>query len=132
MAPPKARVYNVDMSLDALAKLAAEKAKQAKPPAAAKVKKDPNAPKRPRSSYIYFCNDKRSEIKEANPEMSPQAMSKELGRMWSEDYADEEKRKKWNKLAAKDKTRYDTEMESYTPPESSENEDTTVPQKKGR
>jgi hypothetical protein len=31
--------------------------------------KDPNAPKRAKSAYIFFCADKRSAIAENNPEM---------------------------------------------------------------
>lgn len=33
-------------------------------------KKDPNAPKKPRSSFMYFSNAKRAEVKAANPDAS--------------------------------------------------------------
>ena len=82
-------------------------------------KKDPNAPKRPSSAFIYFCKDMRQEAKdrvlEENPAAKPSEVTKELGRMWKEDYADESDRKKWMKLAKKDKTRYESEMEEYKP-----------------
>ena len=33
-----------------------------------KKKKDPNAPKNPKSAYMYFSSAKRDEIKAANPD----------------------------------------------------------------
>jgi hypothetical protein len=82
-------------------------------------KKDPNAPKRPSSAFIYFCKDMRQEAKdrvlEDNPAAKPSEVTKELGRMWKEDYADESDRKKWMKMAKKDKARYESEMEAYQP-----------------
>lgn len=35
-----------------------------------KKKKDPNAPKKPKSSFMYFSNAKRAEVKAANPDAS--------------------------------------------------------------
>ncbi len=35
-----------------------------------KKKKDPNAPKKPKSSFMYFSNAKRAEVKTANPDAS--------------------------------------------------------------
>lgn len=35
-----------------------------------KKRKDPNAPKKPRSSFMYFSNAKRAEVKVANPDAS--------------------------------------------------------------
>ena len=35
-----------------------------------KKKKDPNAPKKPKSSFMYFSNAKRGEVKDANPDAS--------------------------------------------------------------
>lgn len=53
-------------------------AKEAKPRAskkdtgtkAGKAKKDPNAPKRPLSAYMYFSQENRSTVKEENPDAS--------------------------------------------------------------
>lgn len=77
--------------------------------------KDPNAPKRGKSSYIFFCVDKRQEIIDANPDMSAKDLIKELGRVWREDISDEEK-KKYQEQSTADKTRYEEEMVDYTPP----------------
>ena len=49
---------------------------------AAKAKKDPNAPKKPSGAYIFFCNDKRAEVKKANPEFGVAESGRELGSMW--------------------------------------------------
>lgn len=75
--------------------------------------KDPNAPKRPRSAYILFCNDKRAEIKKANPEMKMPDIAKKLGEMWRS--LKDKKKQPYLEEATKDKSRYDTEMGEYNP-----------------
>ena len=55
-----------------------------------KKKKDPNAPKKPKSSYMKFCDVKRSEVMKAHPEAKMGDVSKHLGKMWKE-LSDEEK-----------------------------------------
>ena len=77
--------------------------------------KDPDAPKRGKSSYIYFCVEKRDDIKEANPDMSGKEIIKELGRTWREDTSDKDKARYTN-LSAADKARYENEMKDYNPP----------------
>jgi hypothetical protein len=77
--------------------------------------KDPNAPKRGKSSYIYFCVETREDIKESNPDMSAKDIIKELGRVWREDVTDKEK-SRYTKMSAIDKVRYQREMKDYTPP----------------
>ena len=42
-----------------------------------KAKRDPNAPKRPRSSYILFSSDNRSDVKSDNPNLSATEITKE-------------------------------------------------------
>ena len=86
-------------------------------------KKDKNAPKNPISSYIYFTMEKRSEVKESNPDMSATEITKELGRMWKEDFSDENDRKKWIKLAKKDKERYTQEKAKFNGQEQPEEQD---------
>ena len=77
-------------------------------------KKDPAAPKRGCSSYIFFCKDKRTEVKETNPDMKGTEVTKELGRIWREETSDKQK-KKYSKQATADKERYLEEMKDYTP-----------------
>ena len=78
-----------------------------------------SAPKRSKSSYIFFCIDNREKIKKANPNMSAKELIRELGRVWREEVSPK-KKAKYEKLAQKDKDRYNEEMSTYTPPPSSE------------
>ena len=101
-----------------------------------KSKKDPEAPKRPKSAYLFFCADKREEIKEGLDEPTPKDVMAELGSKWAElkeaAEGDDKKAKKdmtkYTKQAVDDKERYTTEMEAYTPPSSGDEE--VVPKKK--
>lgn len=76
--------------------------------------KDPDAPKRGKSSYIYFCVEKREEIKNANPDMSATEIIKELGRVWREDTSENDKAR-YAKMSSEDKLRYEDAMKDYTP-----------------
>ena len=65
-----------------------------------------NIPKKPMSAYIYFCMEKRNEIKEQNPTMSTIEITRELGRLWKTDYLHQFDRKKWTSMSDEDKKRY--------------------------
>jgi high mobility group protein B2 len=80
----------------------------------AKKVKDSDAPKRCKSSYIYFCVEKRDKIKNDNPDMSAKEIIKELGRVWREDVSDKDK-ERYTKMSVDDKSRYENEMKDYTP-----------------
>jgi HMG (high mobility group) box len=47
-----------------------------------RVKKDPSAPKRPMSAFLYFSQGKRAEIKSLKPEIKNTEVSRVLGEMW--------------------------------------------------
>jgi hypothetical protein len=81
-----------------------------------KAKKDKNAPKKNSSAYIFFCNDKRPEVKEKHPELKNNEILKELGLLWKK-FKDEKPNevKKYEKKAADDKERYQDEMKNYVP-----------------
>ena len=68
-----------------------------------------NFPKRPLSSYMYFCRDKRREVEKANPEFEFKQVNSELGRLWREQFNTQEQRMYWIELAEKDKSRYQEE-----------------------
>lgn len=89
-------------------------------------KKDSGAPKRPLSAYILFCKDHRDEIKNKNPSFKVTDITKELGERWKS--ITEKDKKKYEKMAGEDKTRYTEAMKSYTPPEKTEEK----PAKKSR
>jgi hypothetical protein len=80
-----------------------------------KAKKDPNAPKGAMSGYMFFCAAKRGELLKSKPGMSVPETGKVLGQMWRDLPAKE--KEKFNKLAAKDKARYEDEMKAYQPVE---------------
>lgn len=73
--------------------------------------KDPNKPKRAKTSYLYFCQEMRPGVKNKNPELKLGGVMKELGKMWSE--LTEEKKEKYNELYEEDKIRYEEEIEEY-------------------
>ncbi|TFK88369.1 HMG-box [Polyporus arcularius HHB13444] len=50
----------------------------------AKKVKDPNAPKRPASSYLLFQNDVRSELKTKHPNMRNNELLGYIAKLWSE------------------------------------------------
>lgn len=74
-------------------------------------KKDPDAPKRGISGFMFFSNAKRAEVKENNPGIAFGEVGKKLGEMWKGLSADE--KVPFEKLAAKDKARYEKEKEAY-------------------
>ena len=89
-------------------------------------KKDPNAPKRGKSAYIFFCGEKREGVKAANPDASATEILSLLGVEWNKLKSDAESMvgftakgelDRFNQLAADDKARYEREMASYTPKE---------------
>ena len=79
-----------------------------------KKKKDPNAPKKPKSSFMYFSNAKRAEVKAANPEAPFGDIGKLLGNEWKQ--LSNDAKTEYEKLAEADKVRYQKEMENYSPP----------------
>lgn len=77
-----------------------------------KMDKDPNKPKRPTSAYFYFVADKREEYKAAGKKITKVAeWTKEVSALWRE--IDPEDKKEFEKMAAKDKARYDQQMAAY-------------------
>lgn len=79
-----------------------------------KKKKDPNQPKKNWTSYMFFTNAKRAEIKEKNPDASFGDLSKLVGAAFKK--LSDEERKRYNEMADKDKARYKGEMKDYNPP----------------
>jgi len=87
-----------------------------KPPKGEKGKKrkrtkDPNAPKRALSAFFWFCNDERPKVKETMQDATVGEVAKELGRRWNE--CTDEQKSKYEALAAKDKARYEKEINAY-------------------
>ncbi|KAI9644921.1 Non-histone chromosomal protein 6 [Ciborinia camelliae] len=78
---------------------------------AEKKKKDPNAPKRGLSAYMFFANEQRDNVREENPGISFGQVGKVLGERWKA--LNEKQRGPYEELAAKDKKRYEEEKANY-------------------
>ena len=93
--------------------------------------KDPNAPKRGKSGYLFFCSENRDAVKASLGENSKATdVTKELGLRWnalkdSKKPADKKILAVYEKAAADDKARYQGEKADYTPPEVDNSDDNT-------
>ncbi|KAF8821590.1 HMG (high mobility group) box domain-containing protein [Cardiosporidium cionae] len=78
-----------------------------------KAQKDPNAPKRALSSYMYFAKDKRQDILRSNPSLKSEVtkISKMIGEVWGK--LSEKDKIPYVKKAANDKQRYEKEKAAY-------------------
>ncbi|MHA2036970.1 MAG: hypothetical protein ACW98X_11080 [Promethearchaeota archaeon] len=86
-----------------------------------KKEKDENAPKRSKSTYLYFCNHERAVVNKLHPEMQATKVTTELGIRWKALNTDEsteaiEKLNKFKQMAEEDKKRYIDEKSKYDPP----------------
>jgi len=73
--------------------------------------KDPNAPKRPTTSFFVFSSEQRPLLKVTQPDLKVTEVAKEMGRLWKA--MDAEDRKKYEDIAQLDKKRYTTELSAY-------------------
>jgi hypothetical protein len=93
--------------------------------------KDPNAPKRGKSGYLFFCSENRDAVKSSLGENSKATdVTKELGLRWnalkeSKKPADKKILAVYEKAAADDKARYQGEKAEYTPPDLDDSDDNT-------
>ena len=79
-----------------------------------KKTKDPNAPKKARSAWIYYMDDTRPKLKE-DEEHSDKSMTElttVMSHMWK-DCSNKDKAP-FKKMAEEDKVRYEKDMEGYT------------------
>ena len=72
-----------------------------------KPKKDPNRVKKPKSGYLFFCEDKRESVSKKNPNKKMGEISKILGELWRA--LSDKEREKYETLHQKDKERYEEE-----------------------
>tara|TARA_Y100000816_G_C25716797_1_gene378126 strand:+ start:131 stop:553 length:423 start_codon:yes stop_codon:yes gene_type:complete len=80
-----------------------------------KFKKDPNKPKKPKSGFLFFCDEVRGKIiedhKKSNGKVVIGDVAKELGKLWKK--LTNANKKKYNAMKENDKQRYAEEMEDY-------------------
>ncbi|KAH7026670.1 high mobility group box domain-containing protein [Microdochium trichocladiopsis] len=74
-------------------------------------KKDPNAPKRGLSAYMFFANEQRENVREENPGISFGQVGKILGERWKA--LNDKQRTPYEAKAAADKKRYEDEKAAY-------------------
>jgi hypothetical protein len=84
-----------------------------KKPRASKKAKDPNAPKKPLSAYMFFATENRPAIKAENPSFTFGELAKAVSDKWNA-MSDEDKKPYTDKATA-DKARYAKEKAAYTP-----------------
>lgn len=78
---------------------------------ATRKKKDPDAPKRSLSAYMFFANENRDIVRAENPGISFGQVGKLLGEKWKALSADE--KTPYETKAATDKKRYEKEKAEY-------------------
>lgn len=81
------------------------------PKASKRPAKDPNAPKKPQSSYFIWMNENRQKIKDDNPGISVTEIGKKAGEIWKSLDADE--KAKYDAKAKKAKEKYAIEYAEY-------------------
>jgi len=74
-------------------------------------KKDPNAPKRGLSAYMFFANEQRENVREENPGITFGQVGKILGERWKA--LNDKQRTPYEAKAAADKKRYEDEKQAY-------------------
>lgn len=74
-----------------------------------KKQKDPLLPKRPKSSFLYFCDEQRPGVRENDPELKMGGVMKELGKLWNSC----ENKEKYEKMAQEGKSDYEDALENY-------------------
>ncbi|KAL8837597.1 MAG: hypothetical protein Q9170_002474 [Blastenia crenularia] len=92
-------------------KASTRKAKASKAETGGKKKKDPNAPKRGLSAYMFFANDNRDNVREENPGITFGQVGKVLGEKWKA--LNTKQREPYEARAKADKARYEEEKANY-------------------
>ena len=83
-------------------------------PAVGKKHKDPNAPKKNMSAYMFFSNKRRPELKAQHPEWGFGQFGKTIGAEWAR--MNDMDKAPYTHMAAQDTNRYQMQMASYVAP----------------
>jgi len=73
-------------------------------------RRDPNGPRNPRTSYMFFCENMRPQIAVEHPELKSPQIVKEMGARWRA--LTDAQKAHWNELATQDRLRYETEKQN--------------------
>jgi len=88
-----------------------QKAKKEVTKRAAKKEKDPNAPKRACSSYIFYTQARRASLVKEQPNLNNKEVISALSKEWNG--LSEADKAPYNKKAEADKARYTKEIAAY-------------------
>jgi ribonuclease BN (tRNA processing enzyme) len=78
--------------------------------------KDPDKPKRGKSGFLFYCDNKRPIIKQENPELTVKEIVSKLGTEWQILKASNSTEiSKYEEMSSKDRNRYKQEMKNYIP-----------------
>lgn len=91
-----------------------------------KIAKDPDAPKRSLSTFIYFSQDARDQVKREMPTKNAAQVMEEVARRWA--HMNEDLKDPYRQKAQEDKARYDRELEEYRQKKQQEKENTVKPE----
>ncbi|KAJ3450029.1 high mobility group protein dsp1 [Anaeramoeba flamelloides] len=75
-------------------------------------------PKKPRSSWTFYCMEMRPKLQKKNPDLNFREVSKKVNEDWKE--LSEKAKKKWKKQADEDKKRYEKELKKWQDEQTSE------------
>jgi hypothetical protein len=76
-----------------------------------KKHKDPNAPKRPKTGFLIFCDEFREKVKDKQPDLQMCDVMKELGKIWGS-YTDDQK-ETYNQQYRDSRNDYEEQLEEY-------------------
>eukprot|EP01135_Chromosphaera_perkinsii_P009349 Nk52_evm25s1737 gene=Nk52_evmTU25s1737 len=76
-----------------------------------RAKKDPNAPKRACSAFMFFANDIRPALRQQNPDKMITEIASLIGARWRS--LSPKHKQPYEKLQEQDKMRYEREMQKY-------------------
>ena len=82
-----------------------------KSPAKKKAKKDPNAPKKAQSAFMFFSGKMRPKVKAENPDISFGDLGKRIGELYRA--LTPEEKEPYEKMAADDKKRFAQASAAY-------------------
>ena len=102
-------IISVCQELDSLPKAKELIEKLLDKPMKLKKLKDTHRPKKGKSAFLYFCDDKRESVAEKYEKYNVGVVAKDLGVLWAKC----KNRKKYNDSAEQDKERYRNEMEEF-------------------
>lgn len=76
-----------------------------------KPKKDPSKPKKPKSGYMFFCDEHRASVMKKNKDAKMGDVSKLLGKMWKQ--LSNEEKEPYAQMNEEAKEEYTEAMKNY-------------------